>query len=74
MKTGHAPSRHCRDARVYGHTATAMHDDEYTPPYAWLKACVLVLFAVCMLRRLLVYASACACVVVFVCVLCYIRI
>ena len=22
----------CRDARVYGHTTTAMHDIEYTPP------------------------------------------
>ena len=30
VKTRHAPSRHCRDARVYDHTATAMH--EYTPP------------------------------------------
>ena len=28
------PSRHCRDARVYGHTTTAMHDIEYTPPPA----------------------------------------
>ena len=26
MKTRRAPSRHCRDARVYGHTTTAMHD------------------------------------------------
>ena len=26
VKTRHAPSRHCRDARVYGHTTTAMHD------------------------------------------------
>ena len=23
---------HGRDARVYGHTTTAMHDNEYTPP------------------------------------------
>ena len=30
VKTRHAPSRHCRDAR--GHTTTAMHDNEYTPP------------------------------------------
>ncbi|CAN0286800.1 unnamed protein product [Laminaria digitata] len=22
---------HCRDARVYGHTTTAMHGNEYTP-------------------------------------------
>ena len=28
----HVPSRHCRDARVYGHTTTAMHDNECTLP------------------------------------------
>ena len=28
-ETGRAPSRHCRDARVYGHTTDAWH--EYTP-------------------------------------------
>ena len=28
VKTGRAPSRHCRNARVYGHTTTAMHDNE----------------------------------------------
>ena len=27
-----SPSRHCRDARVYGHTTTAMRDIEYPPP------------------------------------------
>ena len=32
VKTRHAPSRHCRDARVYGHTTTAMHDIEYLSP------------------------------------------
>ena len=32
VKTRRAPSRHCRDARVYGHTTTAMHDNEYPPP------------------------------------------
>ena len=32
VKTRHAPSRHCRGARVYGHTTTAMHDNEYTTP------------------------------------------
>ena len=34
VKTRRAPSRHCRhcrDARVYGHTTTAMHDTS-TPP------------------------------------------
>ena len=30
VKTQHAPSRHWRDARVYGHATTAMHDIEYT--------------------------------------------
>ena len=33
-----APSRHCKDARVYGHTTTAMHD---TP----LPPCLLKLLA-----------------------------
>ena len=32
VKTRRAPSRHCRDARVYGHTTTAIHDNEYSPP------------------------------------------
>ena len=30
VKTRHAPSRYCRDARVYGHTTTAMHEIEST--------------------------------------------
>ena len=30
-KTRRAPSRRCRDARVYGHTTTAMRDLEYIP-------------------------------------------
>ena len=45
-----APSRRCRDAKVYGHTTTAMHDDEYTPPpprprFRWCGAltCCVVL-------------------------------
>ena len=32
VKTRRAPSRHCRDARVYGHTTTAMHDMNGSPP------------------------------------------
>ena len=34
VKTRRAPSRHCGNARVYSHTTTAMHDNEYTrnPP------------------------------------------
>ena len=31
VKTRRAPSRHCRDARVYDHTTSAVHDIEYTP-------------------------------------------
>ena len=31
VKTRRASSRHCRDARVYGHTATAMHDISTSP-------------------------------------------
>ena len=32
VKTRRAPSRHCRDARIYDHITTAMHDMN-TPPY-----------------------------------------
>ena len=32
VKTLHAPSRRCRDARVYGQTTTAMHEIEYISP------------------------------------------
>ena len=39
VKTRHTPSRHCRDARVYGHTTTAMHDmSTPLPPCAPLAA------------------------------------
>ena len=31
VKTRRALSRHCRDARVYSHTTTAMHGNEYNP-------------------------------------------
>ena len=31
VKTRRAPSRRCRDARVYGHTTTGMHDNEALP-------------------------------------------
>ena len=31
VKTRRAPSRHCREARAYGLTTTAMHNNEYTP-------------------------------------------
>ena len=32
VKNGCAPSRHCRGAKVYGHTTSAMHDNTYTSP------------------------------------------
>ena len=32
VKTRRAPPRHCRDARIFGHTTTAMHEIEYTAP------------------------------------------
>ena len=32
VKTRRAPSGHCRDARVYGHTISAMHDMGTLPP------------------------------------------
>ena len=31
VKTRRAPSRHCRNARVYGHATSAMHQNEYPP-------------------------------------------
>ena len=31
VKTQRAQSLHCRDARVYRHTTTAMHENEYPP-------------------------------------------
>ena len=37
VKTRRAPSRQCRDVRVYGHTTTAMHSNEYPPPRPCLK-------------------------------------
>ena len=33
-KTGRAPSRHCREAGVHGHTTTAIHDIEGTSPHS----------------------------------------
>ena len=40
VKTRRAPSRHCRDSRVYGHTTTAMHDMSiYTPYWAMSSRC-----------------------------------
>ena len=38
VKTRRAPSRHSRDARVYGHTTTAMHilsTPPLPPPFLW---------------------------------------
>ena len=32
VKTRRAPSRHCREARVYGHATTAMHELSRLPP------------------------------------------
>ena len=32
-----APSRHCRDARVYGHTTTVMHGMNTPPPFLSLS-------------------------------------
>ena len=38
VKTRRAPSRHCRDARVYDHRTTAMHDIDYPPPVPFRRA------------------------------------
>ena len=32
VKTQRAPSGHCRDARVYGHATSAIHDNSTPPP------------------------------------------
>ena len=34
VKARHDPSRYSRDARVYGHTTTAMHKLSTPPPFA----------------------------------------
>ena len=39
VKTRHAPSRHSRDARVYGHTTTAIHKLSTPPPHR-LSSCL----------------------------------
>ena len=46
VKTRRAPSRRCRDARVYGHTTTAMHGNEYPPP----PRCLCYLYIVLVYR------------------------
>ena len=38
VKTQRAPFRRCMDARVYGHTTTAIHDKNNPPPPAFTKA------------------------------------
>ena len=43
VRTRRAPSRHCRDARVYGHTTTAAHDNGYTPPRPTVLVIVLLI-------------------------------
>ena len=35
VETRCAPSWHCREARVYGHTTSSMHDIENPPPPVW---------------------------------------
>ena len=45
VKTRRAPSRHCRYARVYGHTTTAMHDIVSTPLH---RQSIGVFFKVCV--------------------------
>ena len=50
VKTRCAPSRHYRDARVYGHTTTAMNDNEYTrpdPPIQRTTTCIITCTIAC---------------------------
>ena len=42
MKTRRAPFRHCRDARVYGHTTTATHDMEYVNTHPLARGATIV--------------------------------
>ena len=43
-KKRRAPSRHCRDARVYGHMTTAMHDASTPSPVVIASILFLALF------------------------------
>ena len=67
VKTRGVPSRHCRDARVYGHKTTAMHDIGYTPPLPLLiqqTVSVLALLAiigfVCYTQHIYIYMRPCS--------------
>ena len=53
VNTRHAPSKHCKGAGVHGHTATAMHDNEYTPPHGVTVRCWLDgIMVLCMYLQL----------------------
>ena len=45
-KTRRAPSRHCRGARVYGHTTTVMHDQMSTLKTAKTRTTLKAVFTV----------------------------
>ena len=51
VTTRRAPSRHSRDARVYGHTTTAMHKLSTVPPPFMTSLCFAVLFCTWLVRR-----------------------
>ena len=53
VKTRRAPSRHCRDARVYGHTTTAMHEMNNPPPPFFFSSHTCCLF-VCRREQIVV--------------------
>ena len=44
VNTRRAPSRYCRDARVYDHTTTATHVNEYTSPPPHSAVCLDYIF------------------------------
>ena len=46
VKTRHAPSRYCRDARVYDHSTTAMHEIEYMSPIEYTPPALQGVFRV----------------------------
>ena len=51
VKTRHAPSRHYRDARVYGHTTAAMHEIERISPIEYTPNRVMAAAVVATFHR-----------------------
>ena len=61
MKTRCAPSRHSRDARVYGHTTAVMHKLSFPPPY------LFYVITTHLIHAPTAHLPRCVCVCVIVC-------